>query len=310
MHILIVGPGALGGLLAAILTMGRSGDDTISLLDYNQSRAEEINRNGLRYEKAGKEKIFNVEVFAEPKDIGHVDALFLCVKSYDVQKSLQFCAPLLHPDCLVIFMQNGIAHLKQEKYVREAGAVFGTTTEGSTCHGPGRIFHAGVGRSFLGFQYTPTAKQQQLLGQVVARMESGGMVAEITHSIGNRIWAKLFINVGINALTVINNCRNGDLLTIPKALEQMRAAIEEAETVAAAEKISVSTPLEDTIGVCRATAANVSSMLQDVRKKRKTEIEAINGEIVSLAKRHGLSAPMNTLLVDQVKEIERRYASA
>jgi 2-dehydropantoate 2-reductase len=89
----------------------------------------------------------------------------------------------------------------------------------------------------------------------------------------------------------------------------MVSAIKEAEAVANAEGITVSTPVEDTIDVCRATAMNISSMLQDVRKKRKTEIEAINGEVVSLAQRHGLAAPMNTQLVRQVKEIEKSYGT-
>lgn len=310
MHILIVGPGALGGLLASILTMGKSGSDTISLLDYNQERAQEINRNGLRYEKDGNTKIFNIEVFADPKDIGRVDVLFLCVKSYDVEKSLRFCAPLLHHECMVIFMQNGIAHLSQEKHVGAASAVFATTTEGSTCCGPGHIFHAGVGTSFLGFQSTPRPEQSQLLNKVVDIMQSGGMTATITESIRTRIWAKLFINVGINALTVIHNCRNGDLLTIPEAQQQMRQAIEEAGAVAAHESIEVSAPFEETISVCRATAKNISSMLQDVRKQRKTEIEAINGAIVSLAKHHGLEAPTNVLLVQQVRKLERQYETA
>ena len=310
MHILIVGPGALGGLLASILTMGKSDNDTISLLDYNQSRAEEISRNGLRYEKDGETRNFKIEAFADPKNIGRVDAVFLCVKSYDVKKSLQFCAPLLHHDCLVIFMQNGIAHLNQEKHVGAARAVFATTTEGSTCYGPGHIFHAGVGTSFLGFQTKPSSAQSDLLSRVVERMKSGGMVASVTESIRTKIWAKLFINVGINALTVIHDCRNGDLLTIPEAREQMHLAIEEARTVAACENIEVSAPLEDTLRVCRATAKNISSMLQDVRKQRKTEIQAINGEIVTLAKHHGLEAPTNVHLVQEVRKIESQYEIA
>lgn len=307
MHTLIVGPGALGGLLASILTMGKNDSDTVSLLDYNQARAEEINNHGLRYEKDGKITIFNVEVFAAPKDISHVDVIFLCVKSYDVEKSLQFCKPLFHKNCLVIFMQNGIAHLTQDKNVGRASPVFATTTEGATCIGSGHIYHAGAGTSFLGFQNSPSKEQLNLLNKVVEQMKSGGMVASISESILTKIWAKLFINIGINALTVIHNCKNGNLLAIPEAQDQMRLAIEEAIAVAAFENIETSAPFQETIAVCKATEKNISSMLQDVKKQRKTEIEAINGAIVSLAERHGLAAPINTHLIQQVKEIEKRY---
>lgn len=307
MHIVIVGPGALGGLLAATMSMGNDGSDTVCLLDYNHNRADKINRNGLCYEKDGEKKLFNIEVVSDPTKIAHADVLFLCVKSYDVEKCLHYCSSLLHSECLVIFMQNGIAHLHHDRHLGQAVAVFGTTTEGSTCHGPGHIYHAGVGKTFLGFQLPPSAENNHRLERVTKRMQSAGMSVTATESIRTKIWAKLFINVGINALTVIYDCRNGELLDIPEAQLQMRQAIEEAQRVARAENVSVTAQWRDTLEVCRATATNVSSMLQDVRKQRKTEIDAINGEVVRLAEKHGLPAPMNVELVRKVKDIEQRY---
>ncbi len=308
MHIVIVGPGALGGLLGATTSMGNDGSDSVSLLDYNHSRAEEINRNGLRYEKDGEHKCFNIKVIFKPTEIDHADILFLCVKSYDVEKCLHYCSPLLHSECLVIFMQNGIAHLDHDRHIGEAVAVYGTTTEGATCHGPGHIYHAGVGKTFLGFQHPPTLDSSHRLVRVIERLQAGGMNATTTESILNRIWAKLFINVGINALTVINNCKNGVLLELPEAQLQMRQAIEEAQCVAEVLHIKVNAHWRDTLEVCRATADNLSSMLQDVRKKRKTEIDAINGEVARLAASLGLQAPMNVELVRKVKDIEKQYA--
>lgn len=307
MHIVIVGPGALGGLLGATMSMGDDGSDTISMLDYNHSRALEINRNGLLYEKGGEQKRFVIEVFSEPDEIDHADVLILCVKSYDVEKCLQYCSPLLHSKCLVIFMQNGIGHLDHDRHLGEALAVFGTTTEGATCHGSGHIYHAGVGKTFLGFKQPPTAGSNHRLLRVIERMQAGGMHVALSESILNRIWVKLFINVGINALTVINNCKNGALLELPEAQLQMRLAIEEAQVVAETMHIEVNAHWRDTLEVCRATADNLSSMLQDVRKKRKTEIDAINGEIARLAKSFGLQAPMNVELVRKVKDIEQQY---
>ena len=87
----------------------------------------------------------------------------------------------------------------------------------------------------------------------------------------------------------------------------MEQAIVEAVAVARCENISISTPLENVENVCLATAANISSMLQDVRRKRKTEIDAINGAIITKARHYTLSAPVNTYLVQRVKEIEGLY---
>lgn len=307
MRIAIVGPGALGGLLAAILHKGMDNSDTLQLLDHNRSRARHIQSEGLRYEKEGEITRLNVDIFFEPEALDKVDVLFLCVKSYDVQRSLAYCASLLHPDCLVIFMQNGIAHLQQQEHCNKAAVVFATTTEGATCMGPGHIRHAGTGQTFLGFHRAPGQHQANLLDGVVTRLGRGGMESATTVSINTRIWSKLFINVGINALTAIHGCCNGELLNIAQAREQMEHAIAEARTVAEYEGIDVHSPFEATLHVCKATAQNISSMLQDVRKKRKTEIDAINGAIVALAHKHNIAAPVNSHLVQQVKAIERTY---
>lgn len=307
MHIVIVGPGALGGLLAATICMGNNGSARLSLLDYNHHRAEEITRLGLRYDRDGEQQRFDIEAISNPNEIKDVDIIFLCVKSYDVEKCLHYCTPLLKPDCLVIFMQNGIGHLDHERHLGPALPVFGTTTEGSTCRGPGHIYHAGIGTTYLGFQHPSTPENNHRLEHVRTILQAGRMNVLLTESIHNKIWAKLFINVGINALTVINDCKNGVLLEIPEAMQQMRQAIAEAQRVAEAAGIEISASWHDALAVCRTTADNISSMLQDVRKKRKTEIDAINGEIARLAEQFGLPAPVNVELVRRVKEIESRY---
>lgn len=306
MHIVVAGPGALGCLLASILIKGNSGGaDTISLLDYHQDRANLINRKGLQYKKEQIENILPVQVFTRPEQIDMADAVFLCVKSYDIEETLKFCTPLLRRGTLLIFMQNGIAHLQHRDKVGQAMPTYGTTTEGATALGPGQVRHAGVGVTYLGFLHPQDPRYNVILGKIVDRLAKGGMKTSISHSIYQRLWTKLFINVGINALTVIHNCRNGDLLNITEARNQMKSAIAEAEAVAEAEQVTRITPLQQTIDVCRATAENVSSMLQDIRNKRKTEIDAINGAIEHMAEKHGIATPINSFLVDRVKEIEK-----
>ncbi len=77
-------------------------------------------------------------------------------------------------------------------------------------------------------------------------------------------------------------------------------------TVAKAQGISWDDdPVTQTLQVCQATAANISSMLQDIRAGRATEINAINGAVCELARQHGLASPENDLLVQQVLAVER-----
>jgi 2-dehydropantoate 2-reductase len=95
---------------------------------------------------------------------------------------------------------------------------------------------------------------------------------------------------------------------LPGVEADMKAAVLEAEQVAAAKGISVeNNPYQTTVEVCRATAANVSSMRQDVLKKRRTEIDAINGAVVKEAASFGIKTPVNASLVGRIKEMEKGY---
>jgi 2-dehydropantoate 2-reductase len=311
MHIILAGPGALGCLLASILIKGnRNGADTISLLDYNKDRAARVSTNGIVYQKDNNELYYGIKVYSEPRQIDHADVLFLCVKSYDVKETLRFCAPLLSADTLLIYMQNGMAHLKHDAYSGKAAPLFGTTTEGATRLGPGYVRHAGIGDTYFGFLHPQKKRPHSLLKTVINRLTAGGMEVHLSESIYRRLWAKLFINVGINALTAIHDCKNGALLTIPKARQQMAGAIAEAEEVARAEGVTISDPLQSTIDVCRSTSENISSMLQDIRQKRKTEIDAINGAIIEMAAQHHIATPVNTLLLNQVKELHSKVSAS
>ncbi len=308
MKLVITGPGALGCLAGSILSRGLFDEDSLHILDYNEERTQTINSNGLIYEKDGQLAQYQVQASSSPTAIGKADALFLCVKSYDIHSSLSFCAPLLKSDTLLVFLQNGIAHLDVAEHTGSATCVYGTTTEGATRLAPGHIRHAGSGITYLGFLDEVSAYCQDLLSQVSARLERGGAEVVITDTIKNRLWAKLFINVGINAFTAIWNCKNGELLTLSGVKDEMKAAIAEAELVASSLGIQVETdPYQSTLAVCQSTAQNVSSMLQDVRAKRTTEIEAINGAVVKAGKKAGIDTPVNIALVEKVKKIERSY---
>ncbi len=307
MRFVTVGPGALGCLVSSILAQGiRPAEDDLWLLDHNVERAKLIDQKGILYEKDGHKTGYSIAATSSPETIGKVDVIFLCVKSYDVIKSLLFCKPLLQKNTLLVFLQNGIAHLDKEEPLHHATGLYGTTTEGATRLGIGHICHAGAGTTYLGFLEKVNNDDEKHLKETCQRLKRGGMLVDTDGDIRSRLWAKLFINVGINAFTAIFNCKNGELLTLPGVKEQMKAAIEEAVCVARALGIHIgSNPYELALSVCKSTAANVSSMLQDVRAQRQTEIEAINGAVVREGEKLSIATPINQELVDKIKNIER-----
>jgi 2-dehydropantoate 2-reductase len=241
--------------------------------------------------------------------VGKADVVILCVKSYDVKRSLGFCGPLLGKETLLLFMQNGIAHLEATDYVGAATPAYGTTTEGATLVRPGVVNHAGKGLTQLGFLGPVCPEATERLEQVADLFAQAGLTTRVRSNILSRLWTKLLVNTGINGLTATLDCLNGELLTLPGVAERMELLVQEAYSVALSGNIDVpADALEITRDVCEKTAANVSSMLQDVRAERKTEIDAINGAVVAAAKKLGMKVPENEKLVREVKRVEQNYA--
>ncbi len=308
MHFLLVGPGALGCLLSSVVTKGMGEHDRLTILDYNSERTRHLNKEGIVYTLGEQQATFPVKAVSEPQTIDPVDVVLLCVKSYDVLRSLDFCKPILSKNTLLLFLQNGISHLDMQERLGKATAAFGTTTEGATLLGPGHVRHAGSGVTYLGFLAPATEQAANLLQHTNAVISAGGLQSYLTDNILTRLWAKLFINVGINALTAILGCNNGELLTLPGIEKRMKAAVSEAVIVAVKKNIPImDDPYQTARMVCSKTAKNVSSMLQDVRKKRRTEIEAINGAVVALGQVMAIDTPENELLYRQIKELEAGY---
>ncbi len=316
MRIIIVGPGALGSLLAARIFLflqeqknnGAGNDDhRLYLLDHRPDRARLLNEHGLRLKENGRTIVCRLRVTADPAVIGHCDVLFLCVKALAVASALAGISPLLAPQTLLIAMQNGIGHLALLTK-SPCNTAAGITSAGATLLGPGHVRHCGSGITRLGLLRADHDAALPRLQETTRLLNAAGMPAETTRHPLRYIWAKLFINVGINALSAVHQRTNGRLLTSESIREQMRKAIGEAVAIARAKDIPiVDDPVSSTFKVCRTTKNNVSSMLQDVMHQRPTEIDAINGAVVAAGKQLDIATPVNRELIRQIKAIEASY---
>jgi len=124
------------------------------------------------------------------------------------------------------------------------------------------------------------------------------------------IWEKLIINVGINALTALTGIRNGLIAEIPEAGALSRLAVLEAVQVARSRGLNIKDDMADrTIAVARATAANRSSMGQDVDRRKRTEIDFINGAVVRFAEEALIPVPINRTLTCLIKIMECSFTS-
>ncbi len=315
MKIVIVGPGALGCLLAA--TIAASGENEILLLDHNHARAARLREQGIILATKERLQTFHLPVTAEPADIGRADIIILATKSQAVPAALQHIKPIKTEDSLVVALQNGVLHLDCLREQLSLGQwVAGVTALGASLSAPGQVRFGGQGVTRFGFYprqverelpatYCQTARQ---LADFVKVMNGAGLQTEVSQTIIDHIWGKLLVNVGINALTAIHNCANGGILANPAMRDILIKVVMEGAEVARALQIDIPEDVvRQTLEVCRKTAENISSMLQDVRQKRPTEIDAINGAVVQAAADLGINVPLNRKLVQQIKDLEKNY---
>jgi 2-dehydropantoate 2-reductase len=209
---------------------------------------------------------------------------------------------------MALSLQNGIGNLEQmAEFVGLERLLAGVIIAGVTLLDWGRIRPAGQGPIILGIppgsQVRP-AELQSLLGL----FNQAGFVCREAGDIIGALWDKLMLNIGINPLTALIRVANGDLLTVPEAWDLAAAAVQEGAAVARALNITLSAdPLARLRQVCQATAANHSSMLQDVLAGRPTEIAALNGQIVTKGQDRGIPTPINAILTQLIRAVEQSY---
>jgi 2-dehydropantoate 2-reductase len=302
MHFLVVGPGAMGCLFAARLK--NAGHD-VTLLDYIPERAEQINRQGILVQGVTGE--YKVQVPTLSGTIPNTpDLVLLCVKSYKTREAAQAIKEGIGPQIAIVTLQNGVGNVEilQEIFGKER-VLGGVTAEGATLLGPGKIRHAGRGETIVGPGRDPNGPAEKL----VSAFNHAGFRSKSANHVSDLIWGKLIVNVGINPLAAITGLKNGHLPELPGTRMVMEEAVKEAVAVAQAKGIDLPypDPLARVIEVCRATAGNVASMLQDVLNRRQTEIDAINGAIVREGKALGLPTPVNLTLASLVQAIQDTY---
>ncbi len=286
MKIQIMGAGALGSLFGAFLL--KAGFDVVFVARGEQLKA--LQSRGL--EVSGlMEEHFDVTALDRPVDS---DLVFLTVKAYDTENAArQLEGTRFRAICS---LQNGVGN--EEILARHfENVVGGVTTYGANLREPGHVVYAGEGTTLLGDFRGSGAEEFELV------LREAGVNVEVVEDIERRIWEKACINAVINPITAVCRVRNGKIVEVPELWEVARRIARECREVMGRMGYDV-----DVEGVARdvavRTAMNRSSMLQDIEKGRRTEIDFINGAFVRRARELGIDATYNEIMVKLVRGIE------
>ncbi|MFH1128692.1 MAG: 2-dehydropantoate 2-reductase [Candidatus Omnitrophota bacterium] len=311
MKTVIVGPGAMGLLFGAFLSKslssGKQGKDEVWILDKNKERSAKINQNGISVEGISGKWQAKVRATTQTKEIEQAQLIIIAVKSYDTKSAITLAKPIITDDTSILTLQNGIGNIEIISEVAGADKVIGGITNlGATLLNENQIRHAGNGETIIGKIDGTIPAELRQIREIFNKVK---LETKISRDIKGILWSKLIINVGINALTALTRLHNGRLIEFEGTRKIMREAVTEAVKIAKRKRIKLiyDDPLAKVEAVCEATAANVSSMLQDILRKKRTEIDFINGVVVRTGQEIGVPVPVNSLLVDLIKTIETSH---
>ena len=284
MTTLIIGAGSMGMLVASHLA-----ESDVVLCTHSKQQAMQINANGLHYRRNEQCKIISIEAIAwedlqQMQCLANVpkwDTMYIMVKQTHLTDAfVQAIVPFTTPQTNIIAYQNGLGHERVLlRHFSTEQVWLALTTDGALKQNGYTVAHTGLGETKRGRYNDPTIQIE--------------------------IWHKLVINAVINPITAIHQLKNGALLKYPSILEKMKEVYEEAVQIALLCDVNIRKDHWETVlQVCRNTAENDSSMLQDIKNGRKTEIEAINGYLLDLAKMHEIILPANQEVYNQIKRME------
>jgi len=290
--IFVLGAGAIGGTYGALLSQRND----VTLIG-RKAHVDAINKNGLTL-SGNINSTFLVKAETAIKEIPSETLILLTTKAYDAAGAVTSIRPLLRKDTVMLVLQNGLG-IKDivEKVVEgKAEIVRGLVTLAAEFFEPGKISFW-QGETFL--ESTQTSER-------IARVfNENKLKTMISNDMQEEIWKKLIVNCVLNPLTVILHVRNNEIMV--DSLKEIRhKIIQESIAVGNAEGVSFESNLEECIERKIARYTNYSSMCQDIMKRKKTEINFLNGKIVELGRKHGIPTPVNDTLVCLIRFLEVR----
>jgi 2-dehydropantoate 2-reductase len=301
----IGGGGAMGGLFGGHLA--RAGED-VTLVDVSREAVAAINAGGLQLQDAaGNTETIRVRATSDPAEVGAVDLALVFVKCYHTEAAVRGAAPLLGPETAVLSLQNGWGNAPRIAAIAGAERVLaGVTYHSATVLGPGRIHHTGRGITWLG---ELDGGRTDRLGKIAGALRRTGFEVASTENVLGAIWAKLALNVCTLPTSALLRFTADQLVEHDGTLSLMRGLLHEAVAVANAQGAALDEAerWEAITGLLARAKGGKSSMLQDVERQRRTEIDVVNGAVVEGGRRLGIATPCNGTMVWLIRSLEETF---
>lgn len=288
--IFILGAGAIGSAFGALLS--RRNDVT---LIGRKDHVDVVKKSGLTLLGDAKGKFF-VEAETAIREVPSDSLILLTTKAYDAASAVTGIKSIIGNDTVILVLPNGlgIEDIVEKVVEDRAEVVRGLVTSAAEFFEPGKI-------SF--WQGETVLESTQTSERIARVLSESGLKTVISNEMQEEIWRKLIVNCVLNPLTTILQVKNNEILL--ESLKEIRhEIIRECIDVGKAEGTRFERNLEECVERKIGRYTNCSSMYQDIMKRKKTEIDFLNGKIVELGRKHSIPAPVNEALVGLIKFLE------
>jgi 2-dehydropantoate 2-reductase len=296
MRIAIMGSGGLGGYFGARLVKGGAAEVHFIA---RGAHLEAMRSQGLRIEGPEPFEIRPVQATADPREVGPVDLVMLCVKLWDTEAAIAQIQPMIGPETAIVSFQNGVLKDRTLRAAFDERRIMGGVGYvATTIEAPGVIRQTGpMQRLVFGeFDGSRSPRGEALLAACLA----GGINAELSTEILREIWQKYVFLVGLSGCTTAMRSTVGPIRSNPQTRAFLLDVMREVVAVGRAHGV----PLAEDYAQVRLRLADdvspdmTSSMHHDLQRGNRLELRWLSGGVVELGAAKGVPTPLNRAIAD------------
>jgi 2-dehydropantoate 2-reductase len=300
-QVLVVGAGSVGGFFGAHLAKN---NPNVSFL-LRAGTCDVVKRNGLTIRSAGGSFTVRPPVASDPRELPKPDLIVLGVKAYDLDRVIDQLEPVLTDNSVILTLQNGIdtedrilARLNRDCVVGGVAYIYSKIAE------PGVIDHYKKGALAIGELMGMESERVLKIRELFA---SAGIPCQLSKDIRRTKWEKMCWNCVFNPITVLIDDRVAKALDHSEMMGVIRQIVGEVAAVSATLKVPLPSDMADRVVKASREIRDIhTSMYDDWKAGRPTEINYLNGFVVEQGRMLGIPTPVNEALTAMIKTITEK----
>ena len=301
--IYVLGAGAVGCYFGGMLA--RAGCDVTLIA--RPKRVKAINQYGLQMDCQSFQERVTLNASSDAALLGDADLILLSVKSYDTEKTIQEIAPFIAGKTIFLSLQNGVGNVPSISRLI-SNRVYPAVVYVAAGMGDERTLkHHGRGELHIGQYGDLSPIDENNLQDIGNLFNSSGIPCVVSRNIQKDLWLKFLVNCAYNAISAIGQIEYAKMVEVPQVNQLIEGIIIECLSIAKQEgvEIGVAEAMKANELIAQTMATQKSSTGQDLVRHKHTEIDYLNGYIVSKGMEHRIPTPFNQAVYALIKMVEK-----